>query len=177
MKSQMKDILPSILITLVLLIFFEVISSAFIPIFGIKEYKLPFHLLIVLHLGLKLRTPYIAVLILVIQYFHSFFSVEGWEMGTIAGVIICVTISYLKDLIHLSSIGITILIVQLFQLQWLVIVSLLIYMKGGDAAYLTDKFWHFVPESIVISILAPFLFIVFDKIWSIGETDFIGEQG
>ena len=176
MRGSLKVLLVPILKTLLLLLIFEVLATAILPIFGLVKYRIPFNILIVLFIGFKLETPYIAFLVLIFQYFHSFFSIEGWEMGTISGVLVCIIISYLKDLLHFSSAGITILVTQLFQVIWFLITSLLLYMKTQSFSYIVEKFWRFLPESIVISLLAPIFFIILDQIWQVDEQGMLGDN-
>ena len=171
MRGSFLSILRPLGITLLILIILEIMSTALLPMMGLTTYRIPFNVLIILYMGFKLETPFTAILILITQYTHSFFSIEGWEMGTVAGVFICIVISYLKDLLHLSSSVITIFVTQLFQLLWFVVVSSLIYMKTDDFTYIIEKFWRFLPESIIISLLSPLLFGILDVIWkSEGES-------
>lgn len=88
-------------------------------------------------------------------------------MGTIAGIVICLIMTYLRELIHFRSIPITIFVTQVFQFVWLGVVSLLLYVQYADIDYLITKFWFFLPESILLSFGAPFLFFMLDAIWSI----------
>lgn len=176
MKYQLKNILPSLILTILILILLEVISSAFLPLIGLTKYRVPFNVLIVLFIGFKVEAPYQAILIFIIQYLHSFFSIEGWAMGTIAGVCITLIISYLKDLIHFTSAGATIVVTQIFQTVWFLIVSIFIYIQTNSFNYILDKFWRFIPESILISLLAPFVFTVLDRIWNVPEGGSIGES-
>lgn len=97
-------------------------------------------------------------------------------MGTIAGVMICIVISYLKDLLHLSSSVITIIITQMFQFLWFFIVAILFYIREESFAYIVEKFWRFVPESIVISLLAPLFFSVLDAIWRTESDRALGDS-
>lgn len=170
MKGDWLKLIRPLGITLLILVVLEIFSTALVPMLGLMKYRIPFNVLIILYLGFKMETPYTSLLILILQYTHSFFSIEGWEMGTIAGVIICIVISYLKDLLHLSSSVITIFVTQVFQSLWFVIVSILLYLKEEDFSYIVEKFWRFLPESIVISLLAPFFFGILDVIWR-AETD------
>jgi len=173
-KGQIKDLIIPLFITLLILVVLEIISTALLPAFGIQKYIIPFNILIVLYLGFKLETPYLAILILIVQYFHSFFSIEGWELGTIAGIFICIVISYLRDLIHFSSAAITITVTQVFQVVWFLIVSSLFYLKTGNMGILVEKMWRFIPESIAISLLAPFFFAIFDRIWGVNSEGMLG---
>lgn len=152
-------------VTILILIVLEIFSTAFFPMIGLTKYRIPFNVLIVLYIGFKQNTPLTSILILILQYTHSFFSIEGWEMGTIAGILICIVISYLKDLLSFSSSILTILVTQMFQFLWFIIVSILFYIKEEELSFIIDKFWRFLPESILISLLAPFLFNILDVIW------------
>ncbi len=165
MKGNFAHLIKPLGITLLILVVLEIMSTAFLPVMGLTKYRIPFNVLIILYMGFKLETPYTSILILILQYTHSFFSIEGWEIGAVAGVMICFIISYLKDLLHLSSSVITIFVTQIFQTLWFIIVSSLIYLKTDDFTYITQKFWRFLPESIVISLLAPILFSILDAIW------------
>ena len=118
MKTNLKDIIFPLIKTILLLFFLELMTTAVFPMIGLVNYRIPFNILIVLYLGLRLETPYLAILILCVQYFHSFFSVEGWEMGTVTGIVICIIVSYIREMMHFSSWGMTIVITQLFQLLW-----------------------------------------------------------
>ena len=96
-------------------------------------------------------------------------------MGTIAGVIICVIISYLRDLLHFSSSILTIITTQVFQFFWFIITSSLLYLKLSDFDYIIQKFWRFLPESIVLSLMAPLFFSLFDKVWRVRDEGLMGE--
>lgn len=176
MKPQLKQALIALMKTLAILIVLEIVSTTLVPLLGFQNIRIPFNILIVLYLGFKLETPIIGILIIVIQYFHSFFTVEGWEMGTIAGIIICVVVSYLKDMIHLTSFAITMMVTEIFQVLWFLIVSALVYISLDDFQLIVTKFWHFIPESLIVSICAPFFFIILDKIWDGGEKGLLGEN-
>jgi len=164
-KGNFAHLIKPLGITLLILIVLEILSTAFLPMIGLTKYRIPFNILIVLYLGFKLETPFVSIMILIIQYTNSFFSIEGWEVGTVAGVMICIVISYLKDLLHLTSSLITIVVTQIFQVFWFLIVSSLVYLKTDNFSYIVQKFWRFLPESIAISLLAPLLFSILDAIW------------
>ncbi len=167
MRVNTVEILPSLFITILILFLLEVLSTSVLPLFGLVNYMIPFNVLIILFLGFKIESPYLAIMILCVQYAHSIFTIEGWEMGTIAGVLICIVISYLRDLLHFSSNLLTIVTTQLFQFLWFLVTSSLLYLKLGDFGYIIQKFWRFLPESIVLSLLAPFFFSFLDKVWRV----------
>ena len=175
MRTSLKDIIIPLLKTLLLLFILELITTAVFPSVGLRNYRIPFNILLVLFLGLRLETPYLAIIILVVQYFHAFFSIEGWEMGTITGIIICVVVSYIREMIHFSSWGMTIIITQLFQLLWFFVQSTIIYIQLGNLHYIIDKGWRFLPQSIIISLLSPLFFWLMNKIWKMSDRGILGE--
>ena len=176
MDSHFRRLFIRLFITVLILIVLEVLSSALFPFMGMIRYRIPFNVLIVLYLAFKLRTSWLPVMILVIQWFHSFFSIEGWEMGTIAGVLVSLVVSYLRDLLDFSSKPITIVLTQIFQCLWVAVIAGLFALKGAEGHYLIDKLWRFIPESMIASLLAPTFFIALDKIWSSQQGGILGDE-
>lgn len=176
MKSQLKDIVFPLVLTVLVLAFLEVLTTTFLPMLGLHRYTIPFSILFVLYLGFKLETPYLPVMIFIVQYVHHIFSIEGWETGTVSGILVCLLISYLRDLIHFNSIAMTVFVTQIFQTIWFFIVSILIYLRMGSMDYIIDKFWRFLPESIMISILAPLVFAFLDRLWRSSDDGRLGEN-
>jgi hypothetical protein len=169
LKKQLKELIVPFLISVVILIILEIISTTILPVFGPSKYRLPFNILIVLFLALKLETPLIGIFIFLFQYMHSLFTIDGWEIGTIIGIVISIIISYLRDVIHLSSASSIFFVTMIFQFVWFVLASVLRYLHYGSLDFIIDKFWRFVPETIVISIVAPFAFIILDKVWQVNQ--------
>jgi hypothetical protein len=175
-RTNLKDIIFPLIKTLILLFFLEVMTTAVFPNVGLLNYRIPFNILIVLYLGLRLETPYLAILILIVQYFHGFFSVEGWEMGTVTGIVICIVVSYVREMIHFSSWGMTILITQMFQLLWFFVQSVLIYIQLNSLDYIFEKGWRFLPQSLIIAILSPVFFYILNRIWNVEDSGMLGEK-
>lgn len=174
MTSQLKRLLVPLAATVLMLIFLEVVSTALLPVMGFGPYRISFSVLLTLFMAFKLETPYLPFLILIMQYIHSFFSIGGWEPGTIAGVLICVVISYLKNIIHFTSHVVTIVVTEVFQVLWFCIVAALFVMKGADVSIVGERLWRFVPESLLASLMAPLFFSFLDKIWDIPDETVFG---
>ena len=149
-----------------MLIGLEMVTSAIIPALGFENFKPSFNVLIVLYLAFKIESPLIPFFILLFQYIHSAFSVEGWAAGTIAGVLVSLSVRYIKDMLNFTSVVGTIIVIQIFQLLWFTLTSMLYCMKIGDFSSLFRNIWSHFPESIFISLTAHFIFKVLDKIWS-----------
>ena len=176
MKSNIKDIVFPLIKTLILLFFLEITTTAVFPMIGLLNFRIAFNVLVVLYLGLRLETPYLGIIILIVQYFHSFFSVEGWEMGTVAGIVICIVVSYVREMIHFSSWGMTILITQVFQLLWFLVQTIMTYIQIGGLDYLFEKGWRYLPQSFFMALLSPFFFFILNKIWNIDDRGMLGDK-
>jgi hypothetical protein len=169
MRISFKNVIPAFSLTILIFVLLEIIVSAVLPMFGLTNVRLPFNVLIILYFGFRFNSPYLAIIILLIQVVHGLFSVEGWAIGTITGIFITILISYLKDMINLSSKFVTSVITQIFMIAWLAMLALLLYVKSAPMDYITAKLWRFLPESFLVSLIAPFLFPLFDKIWNYRE--------
>ena len=166
---KLKQMSASLFATILLLLILEIITTALVPALGIHKYKLAFHLLIVLFIGFKVETPFLPIMILIIQLFHSAFTIEGWAYGTFAGVLVCIIIGYVKDLLDFSSTASTIVLTEIFQVVWFIIVAILIYLRLDSFDYILARLWRFIPESILLSLLSPFFFSLLDRIWKISD--------
>lgn len=167
MRMKLSQILVSFMITLALLIGLEIVTSTLLPAMGWKEYRLTFNVLLILFLAIRMDTPIVPWLILGLQMVHSIFSIEGWALGTLAGLIVMSSANYLKEVLHLTTAFMTMLTVQLFQVIWYVTVTLIICLKISDF----DKFglilWSFIPGSILLSLISPLLFWMLGAIWRV----------
>ncbi len=162
---RIKDIILSFIYSSIFLVIFEVFSATFLPAIGLDGYRLGFHILIVLFIGFRVQSIYVPYLVFGIELMHSVFTIEGWAIGTFSGIIVTGLIGYLKDMIQLNSRLSTIVVVQIFQTIWFTIVSILISIKIGDFSYIFQRFWRFLPESILLSLISPFFFIILAKFW------------
>lgn len=162
---KIKSLIAAYIFTLLLLILLEVITTAVIPALGLQKYRPSFHLLVIIFMGLRLENPFLPILILIIQFFHSAFTIEGWAYGTFAGVLICLVISKLKDLLHFKSPLVTIVSVQILVLIWFVIESFLIFFRTSDIAFIWERFQVFLPESFLLSLFSPAFFSILHFIW------------
>ena len=171
MNVRIKDFIVGFILTTLLLVFLQIVSTAVLPVIGLSKFRLPFNILIILFLAFKLENPFLALLIFAFQYVHSFFSIEGWAMGTFAGIIVSMIVGYLKDVIHFSSIFLTILVTEIFQFIWFLVISTLIYMQVGNWDYIFEKLTRFIPESLVISLLAPLIFSFLDRVWKVDNQE------
>lgn len=167
MKMRLSQLLISFAITVALLIGLEIVTSTIMPVFGWKEYRLTFNVLIILFLAIRMDSPSVPWMILGLQMVHSIFSIEGWALGTLAGIIVMLSANYLKELLHLTTAFMTMLVVQFFQVIWFMTVTLVICLKIGDF----DKFGlivgSFIPGSILLSLISPVLFWVLGMVWKV----------
>lgn len=164
MRMRFSQILISFAITMALLTGLEVVTSTLLPALGWHEYRLTFNVLIIIFLAIRLDSPAVPWMIMGLQMIHSVFSIEGWALGTLAGLIVMMSANYLKEVLHLTTALMTMITVQLFQIIWYVTVTLVICLKISNF----DKFgmimWSFIPGSILLSLISPILFWIMENI-------------
>lgn len=167
MRMRLSQVLFAFSLTLALLIGLEIVTSTMLPAFGWNEYRLTFNVLIILFLAIRLDSPGVPWMIMGLQMMHSVFSIEGWALGTFAGLIVMLSANYLKEVLHLTTAFMTMITVQLFQFIWYLTVTVIICLKISDF----DKFgliiWSFIPGSILLSLISPLIFWVLDNIWKV----------
>ncbi len=137
---RLNKLINAFLLSLIILIFFEVISSAIFPVLGIHNIRLAANILLIFYLSMRLETPFLPILILIIQSIHSTFSIEGWAIGTFIAVLVSSVISYFKGILELQNKIFTFLLILLFQLLWFVIWGALVYLKSSDLNYVLVRF-------------------------------------
>lgn len=169
MKYTFQDIVLGLLKTIVLLILLEVASTALLPAIGFSEFKPSFNVLVVLFLAFKLNTPLLPFIILIIQYMHSIFSVEGWAAGTFTAILISVVVKYVKDQLNFSSAISTIIVVQIFQLLWFVCIAVMFSMKLGNFTNFISIIWGYLPESFFLSLISHHFFKLLDNFWQVNR--------
>ncbi len=169
MRMRFSQVLFAFALTLGILIGLETVTSTMLPALGWKEYRLTFNVLIILFLAIRLDSPGVPWMILGLQMIHSIYSIEGWALGTFAGLIVMLSANYLKEVLQLSTAFMTMITVQLFQFIWYLTVTIIICLKISDF----DKFgmilWSFIPGSILLSLIAPLLFWILDSIWKVSS--------
>jgi len=171
MKIRLSQLLVSFAITLGILIGLEIVTATVLPALGWYEYRLTFNVLIIIFLAIRLDSPTVPWMVMLLQMVHSIFSVEGWALGTLAGLIVMMTANYLKELLHLTNAIVTMVTVQIFQLVWYLAVTMVICLKLSNF----DKFglilWSFIPGSFFLSIVSPGLFLLLEQIWKVPQDD------
>lgn len=167
MKMRFSQMIISFFITLALLLGLEIVTSTVLPALGWQEYRLTFNVLIILFLAIRLDSPMVSWMILALQMIHSAFSIEGWALGTFAGLIVLTSANYLKELLHLTTAIMTMFTVQLFQVIWFFTVTIIICLKISDFEKFGMILWTFVPGSILLSLFSPILFWILGSIWKI----------
>lgn len=167
MRMRLSQMLISFALTLLLLIGLEILTATLLPALGWHEYRLTFNVLVILFLAIRLDSPAVPWMILGLQVLHSVFSIEGWALGTLAGLVVMVSANYLKEVLQLSTAFMTMITVQLFQVIWFFTVTLIICLKISDFGKFSMILWSFIPGSIFLSIISPLIFLLLTQIWRV----------
>lgn len=159
------DIFWGTIKTLMLLFLLEILTTALFPAIGLVSFKPEFNILIVLYLAFKLNTPTLPFLILLTQVIHGGFTIEGWAIGTFAGVLVSLSVRYVRDMLDFSSAITTMFVLQVSQLVWYLFSSVFICIKIQSFDNFFNLVWDSFPESIFISLSSPIFFAVLDRFW------------
>jgi hypothetical protein len=169
MRYTFLEILKAMLKTCGFLVVVEALATILFPALGMPGVNLAFSAVIVLYMAFKLNFFYLPFLIFVVQYVHSAFSIEGWAVGTLVGIIVSISVKYLKDLLNFSTAISTIIVVQIFQIVWFILASFLLSVKLGNFGDFFPYIWRYTPESILLSLISPYLFVLMDWFWRFHE--------
>lgn len=156
--------------TVLLLIVLEIFSTTFLLALGVDQFSLNFVILITLFLAFKVDNTLVAIYILVLQWVHSYFTVQGWAVGTISGVIIYLLVGYIKELLHFSSMVSTMIVTFIAQMVWFAMTFSIIAAKTSGFHLFFTKLFYFLPEGIVLAIISPFFYALLERIWK-GDLD------
>jgi len=167
MRMRLSQLLISFAITAGLLIGLEIVTATLLPALGWTEYRLTFNVLVILFLAIRLNSAIVPWMIMALQMIHSAFSVEGWAIGTFAGLIVMISANYLKELLQLGTAIMTMFTVQLFQIIWYLTVTLIICLKISSFEKFGMILWSFVPGSILLSIISPLIFWILHSVWKV----------
>lgn len=169
---KLSHLITSFSLTLILMIVFEVITSSLLPALGWFEYRLALNVLVILFLAIRLNAPILPWLIMTLQFVHSAFSIEGWALGTLAGIIVMIVANYLKELLQLTTPIVAMLTALFFQFVWFLTVAVVLCLKISSFEKFGMIVWSFVPGSIVLAILSPLIFGLMNLIWRVPAEGF-----
>lgn len=167
MNFRISNTLLSLLLTILLLMFLETISTALIPALGFHGLLLPFNVLFILFLAFRVHTPMLPIYVLMIQFFHSIFSVDGWAHGTLNGLVICLGINYLKNIINFTTTVSIMVITFVAMIAWYIMTAFLLYVSAKNLDLALNRLWGSFPECLIISLISPAFFTVLGRIWRV----------
>lgn len=171
MQHNSKTFFISLIITTVLLVLSDILVSTSFPLLGLDSFRVSLVVLIVLYLCFYFNNILIAPLIAYFYMVHGIFSLEHWSIGALSCLLVSTLISFLRNLIHLNNFFVTFVFVQIFQTLIFILTRGMMYLKLDQGSFVTESIKFFIPESLVISFVAPFLFSVLHKIWFRGDKD------
>ena len=169
MKIPLNKIIRPFLITLIFLILLEILTSSIVSILGFSRFHIPLNLVLLFYLAIRLETPFMAFLVFIVQYTHSFFTIENWAVGTFIGILICRVVSKFRDLIQISSYPLTVAVMQVFLMSWHLIYSSFFYFQTGGKTIFFERFVTTFFEGLVASLISYHLFSLLDRIWFSGK--------
>lgn len=164
---KLSQILISFSLTMALMIIFEIVTSSLLPALGWFEYRIALNVLVILFLAIRLNASILPWLIMILQFIHSAFSIEGWALGTLAGIIVMFVANYLKELLQLTTPIIAMVTALFFQFVWFITVAIVLCLKISSFEKFGVIVWSFIPGSIILAILSPLIFGLLNLIWKV----------
>ena len=149
----------------------EIISRTTIPALGFTNLLFPVHIIFIIFCGLHFNNPFLPFCILFIHILHNIFSVESWSYGTINGIVICLEINLLKNILNISAKTFIFMISVISTISWYLFNAIFIYIQSKNIIFSTQYIWNSIIEIIIITALAPFLLNVLNRIWRKNPTD------
>jgi len=154
---EAKFFIPRFLIVLCLFILLDIMNTTLLPILGLSI-RPPFFLILILYLAFFKEFSFIPLLVFIIHYSHSIFSIEGWAITTLSSLFLIVIIGQFREVIHLSNFIMAIFFLELFQIIWLALFSLFLFIKVGNIDFISHKISYVFYEITIVSLVAPLFF-------------------
>lgn len=162
---KIKDFFWMILKTLIIVFTFDFLSSSFFPTFQHTYFFPSFHILILIYFSFFQPPARLPFLVLLVESFHSIFTVEGWALGTLTGCIVANILILVKDTIQFSSFIATFFLVYVVQIFWSLISGTLLSIKLENWIILKSYLQFSLVQGIVLGLVALPFFKLLEKIW------------
>lgn len=156
----------SFLISILLLILVEVITTTILPLVGLGAIRFSFFTLLILFVSFYKNSNLISLYIIVFSFVHSIFSVETWYLSAFIGIFSSVVVAYFSELINLSNNIVTMLFVLIFQFVMVFARTIVFYLRGNNLEYIFHNFVGHLFEIFILTLLSPFVFELLSVIWA-----------
>lgn len=163
---RIKDYIWMMFKTLFLVFILDFFSSSLFPTFQQTYFFPSFHILIIVFFSFFQPAERIPFLVLITASFHSIFTIEGWAVGTITGLIVANILVLIKDTIQFSSFIATFLMVYAIQVFWSLILGTLLSIKLENWYILKSYLSFSLVQGIILGIVALPIFKLLEKIWA-----------
>jgi hypothetical protein len=151
------------------------IMASIIPLWFSSNSRLRFDILVIVYISLRFDNPFLPFLILLIELLDIAFSTEHFALGTFAGMFIFILIRQLKGLLRVETKTLIAALTTVCQLVWFIVVSVFIYLRSAALSTIGYRFLYFISEAIFLSLISPYIFMLFDKIMRIDSNFELGE--
>jgi len=152
--------------TVFILFLLDFLSATFLPTVSNYSFAISFNLIVITYLSLHLLPSYLPFIILIINLFHSVFSIEGWALGTFVGCLISYIILILREMMQFTSYLMISLLMLFVQMLWSFISGFTLSLKTQEWEWLIVYARHSIWQAVLLSLLAPLFFMLLNKIWS-----------
>jgi hypothetical protein len=167
MKYSNQELAWASIKTIFFLVFCDILLSTFFPSIGIYSGRFSVNVLIVMFISFFINSSFVPYLILIIQWFHSLFTVETWPVGGLAGIILACVIYFLRDVFQLKSRLSIIPVAIAGHVIWYALVGGIIAIKLDRFEFLSQFLIEGLVGGLVLGLISPLIYILLDYIWKI----------
>ncbi|MDH4468631.1 MAG: hypothetical protein QE271_11290 [Bacteriovoracaceae bacterium] len=176
MNSRHSSPLMCMMKTVLICVFFDLFFMIFFPLISLKWVAVSVTQVAIIFLSFTVGFAWLPWGILTLQLFHSLFSLEGWALGTLIGVIICVVMSRLKAMIQLTGPLSIIMTTYFLQFAWCLMAGILTSLRNHDWKFFQLFVNQGLTYGLVTAALSPLLFFIFRNIWLVPTNPFDHES-
>jgi hypothetical protein len=164
MKELLYKFLRSGLLSFVVLVGWNIVTSTFLPEVS-SNLRLEVSSLFVVYFALKRNESWLPWAVLYIEFLQSLFSVAAWGQNVIAGILLLLIARVIRELINVNHILASFLFIELLLLIRYVISSFIWSVKIESLDMWGGMILGYLPQSFILSLLAIPFFKLLSFIW------------
>lgn len=154
------------LFLLVVLFFVEIIFSILYESTSIHGFRLPLSMPLVVFLSYRASLRKFPWYLLGVEFIHSFFTLDGFGIGVLIGLLLFLCIFFGKDYINSSHRLFSVVFVFVGYHLWFLGSMLIKAFKFKEIPSGSLSYGHFLFMAILISLASPFIFKGFNQVWT-----------
>lgn len=164
MKDIVYKFLRSGILSFIIIFLWNVVVSTFFSSTDMGL-RLEVNSLFVVYFALRKNESWLPWAILYIEFIQGLFSIGGWGQNVIAGLVILLLAKFLREFINVKHTIASFFFIEVLLLIRYGVASLIWSIKVQALDRWGVIFIEYLPDSLILSLLALMLFKIFPYIW------------